>query len=87
MSKIRGGIFGEALLLLVLHGVGVMTMANWRIMDQLLSPAGSPSLVLVALSVIFMCLRLFLICFFPGWILARAYVALISDASASKSSH
>ncbi len=60
-------------LLGIIHGIGVYVMTNWRLLDQLLSPGGHIGPAEIFFAIVFLCVRMFLITFFPGWILARTF--------------
>ena len=66
----------DLILLGIIHCIGVYVMTNWRLLDQLLSPGGHISLTEVFFAMVFLCVRMFLITFCPGWILARAFWVL-----------
>ncbi len=65
----------ELAALLVVHFVLVQILARVRLLEHLLAP-GPGSLLALAVTGIFLALRLFVCLFAPGWFLARLWLLM-----------
>jgi hypothetical protein len=62
--------------LVVLEVAGLYAMAWWRVMEVILAPGPHSQKVFVALAVMFVVTRAFLLVAAPGWFLARLVLLL-----------
>lgn len=65
--------------MMLLYGIGLYILARVPVMDLLLSPGGSGSVMLPALAAMFLTFRVFVLVCLPGWILARWYLLATAD--------
>ncbi len=66
-------IVAEAAALLALHFVLVLILARVRLLEHLLSP-GPESRVALAVTAMFLMLRIFVLVLLPGWVVARVWL-------------
>lgn len=63
----------EAVVLVVVHAVLLHVLARVHLLEHLLAP-GAGSLVALPVTAVFLLLRLFLLVFAPGWVIARLWL-------------
>ena len=70
----------ELAVLLLVYLAAHHAMAHFRVTEVILSPGENSEKPLVALAVVFMLLRFFIVLLAPGWVAARLYMAALAPA-------